>query len=90
MAIGAMKAIREERLEIPGDIAVMGFDDIFAASVVTPGLSTINQFQETLGRVAAKIVLQRLNDLPGDIVKCRSSSSYANPREGTECGMTPN
>jgi LacI family transcriptional regulator len=67
MAIGAMKAIREERLEIPGDIAVMGFDDIFAASVVTPGLSTINQFQETLGRVAAKIVLQRLNDLPGDV-----------------------
>ncbi|WP_158818796.1 LacI family DNA-binding transcriptional regulator [Methylocapsa sp. S129] len=67
MALGAMKAIREERLKIPDDIAVMGFDDIFAASVVTPALSTINQFQQTLGRVAAEMVLQRLNELPADL-----------------------
>jgi LacI family transcriptional regulator len=66
MALGAMKAIREERLKIPDDIAVMGFDDIFAASVVTPPLSTINQFQQTLGGVAAEMVLQRLNELPRD------------------------
>jgi LacI family transcriptional regulator len=67
MALGAMKAIREERLEIPGDIAVMGFDDIFAASVVTPPLSTINQFQQILGRVAAEMALERLNELPRDV-----------------------
>jgi LacI family transcriptional regulator len=67
MALGAMRAIREERLKIPDDIAVMGFDDIFAASVVTPPLSTINQFQQTLGRVAAEMVLQRLNELPRDV-----------------------
>ena len=67
MALGAMKAIREEGLSIPDDVAVMGFDDISAASVVTPPLSTINQFQETLGRVAAEMLLERLNGLPADL-----------------------
>ena len=63
MALGAMTAIREANLTIPDDIALMGFDDIFAARVVTPSLSTINQFQHELGRVAAKMLLERLTDL---------------------------
>lgn len=66
MALGAMTAIREAKLTIPDDIALMGFDDIFAARFVTPPLSTINQFQYDLGRVAAEMVLERLNQLPHD------------------------
>ena len=66
MALGAMTAIREAKLTIPNDIALMGFDDIFAARFVTPPLSTINQFQDQLGQVAAEMVLERLNDLPND------------------------
>jgi LacI family transcriptional regulator len=64
MAFGAMTAIREAKLTIPQDIALMGFDDIFAARFVTPPLSTINQFQYELGRVAAEMVLERINQLP--------------------------
>lgn len=66
MAFGAMSAIREAQLTIPDDMAVMGFDDIFAARFVTPPLSTINQFQYELGRVAAEMVLERINKLPAD------------------------
>jgi LacI family transcriptional regulator len=66
MAFGAMNAIREAKLTIPRDIAVLGFDDIFAARFVTPPLSTISQFQYELGRVAAEMVLERLNQLPPD------------------------
>jgi LacI family transcriptional regulator, galactose operon repressor len=64
MAFGAMNAIQEAKLTIPRDIAVLGFDDIFAARFVTPPLSTISQFQYELGRVAAEMVLERLNQLP--------------------------
>jgi LacI family transcriptional regulator len=64
MAFGAMNAIREAKLTIPRDIAVLGFDDIFAARFVTPPLSTISQFQYELGRVAAEMVLERINQLP--------------------------
>lgn len=66
MALGAMAAIREAGLTIPGDVALMGFDDTFAASVVTPQLSTVSQRQYELGQVATEMVLQRLNDLPRD------------------------
>jgi LacI family transcriptional regulator len=66
MAFGAMAAIREAKLAIPDDIALLGFDDIFAARFVTPPLSTISQFQYELGRVAAEMVLGRLNQLPPD------------------------
>jgi LacI family transcriptional regulator len=64
MAFGAMTAIREAKLTIPEDIALMGFDDIFAARFVTPPLSTISQFQYELGRVASEMVLERINQLP--------------------------
>jgi LacI family transcriptional regulator len=66
MALGAMAAIREAGLTIPGDVALMGFDDTFAASVVTPQLSTVSQRQFALGQAATEMVLERLNDLPPD------------------------
>ena len=61
-----MAAIRETGLTIPDDIALMGFDDTFAASVVSPQLSTVSQRQFSLGQVATEMLLQRLNDLPSD------------------------
>jgi LacI family transcriptional regulator len=60
MAIGAMMALREAGLEIPSDIAVVGFDDIPAASLVNPPLTTIAQHPEKLGKRAAEMLLERL------------------------------
>jgi LacI family transcriptional regulator len=60
MALGAMTAIREAKLTIPQKIAIMGFDDIFTVRFVSPPLSTINQFQHELGRVAAEMALERI------------------------------
>jgi LacI family transcriptional regulator len=60
MAIGAMKAIVDAGLRIPDDIAVVGFDDIPAAQLVTPALTTIRQAQEEIGRKAAELLLERL------------------------------
>lgn len=60
MAIGVMQALRQRNLDIPGDIAVVGFDDISAAPLVTPALTTVTQFQDRMGERAAEILLQRL------------------------------
>jgi LacI family transcriptional regulator len=60
MAIGAMKAIREAGLRIPDDIAVVGFDNISAAELVTPQLTTIAQAQEQMGRAAAELLFTRI------------------------------
>ena len=42
MAIGVLKALGELNISVPGDVAVMGFDNISAASIVTPSLSTVD------------------------------------------------
>lgn len=60
MAIGAMTAIREAGLRVPDDIAVVGFDDIPAAVLVSPALTTITQFPAELGRRAAEMLFERL------------------------------
>ena len=60
MAIGAMIALREDGLDVPGDMAIVGFDDIPAASLVHPPLTTIAQFPERLGRRAAEMLFERL------------------------------
>jgi len=66
MALGAMAAIREAGLRMPDDMALMGFDDTFAASIVTPQLSSVSQRQYALGQAATEMVLQRLHDLRAD------------------------
>lgn len=60
MAIGAMQALREAGLRVPQDIAVAGFDDISAAQLVSPALTTVAQFQSDLGLRAAQILMDRM------------------------------
>ena len=58
LAIGAMQAIKERGLRIPEDIAVVGFDDIEAASLVEPALTTIRQPLDDIGKIACQMLLQ--------------------------------
>ena len=60
IAMGAVAALRHAGLRVPDDIAVVGFDDIPAAKLVTPSLTTISQFPEQLGRRAAAMLFERL------------------------------
>jgi LacI family transcriptional regulator len=61
IAIGAMQAIREAGLSIPRDCAVMGLDDIPAARLTHPALTTIAQFEDRAGRRAAEMLMERLS-----------------------------
>jgi LacI family transcriptional regulator len=60
MALGAMLAIREAKLRIPEDIALVGLDDIPAAKMVHPPLTTLTQNQENIGRTAAEMIFERI------------------------------
>jgi LacI family transcriptional regulator len=61
MAIGAMNAIRDSGFRIPDEIAIIGFDDITAARMVSPALTTIRQCQDEIGRRAAALLIERLS-----------------------------
>ncbi|HEU5428003.1 MAG TPA: LacI family DNA-binding transcriptional regulator [Actinocrinis sp.] len=63
MAVGAMHAFEDEGINIPADMAVVGFDDIEAASLVRPALTTIAQDPIALG-TAAVAALLALVDTP--------------------------
>ena len=43
IAIGAMRALRHAALKVPGDVSVVGFDDMPLAAYVSPGLTTVQQ-----------------------------------------------
>jgi diguanylate cyclase (GGDEF)-like protein/PAS domain S-box-containing protein len=56
-ALGLMKALSEAGLDLPGDQAIVGFDDVEASSSVRPTLSTVRQTFNATGRSAAELLL---------------------------------
>lgn len=64
MALGACLAIKEHGLQIPKDIKIIGFDDVFVASIMTPPLSTVRIEKNMLGIEAIKTLLFRLGQTP--------------------------
>jgi LacI family transcriptional regulator len=59
-AIGVLKAARDRGLAVPGDLAVIGFDDLEIAGHL--GLTTIHQPLAESGRIAVELLLERLAD----------------------------
>jgi len=60
IAIGALEAAEEMHCRVPEDIAIIGFDDIPAASWVRPRLSTVAQYPGEMGALLAKALFQRI------------------------------
>jgi DNA-binding LacI/PurR family transcriptional regulator len=71
MALAALQAIRDAGLEPGRDIAVSGFDDLEAAALSNPPLTTIRQDRRELGTVAATRAIELIEDpdaAPGDTI----------------------
>jgi len=62
MAVGALEAIHARRLKVPGDIALIGFDDLPWADALDPPLTVIRQPAYEVGRAAVELLLKRLSD----------------------------
>ena len=62
MALGAMHAFADAGLDVPGDTAVVGFDDIEAAALVRPTLTTVAQDSLALGSAAVNALLGFVNN----------------------------
>jgi LacI family transcriptional regulator len=59
IAIGVLRAARERGVRVPEDLSVVGFDDVEAAEIVTPQLTTIRQPLAEMGRMGVSL-LERL------------------------------
>ena len=61
MAIGAIHAIGESGLRVPGDIAVIGFDDIPSARYVAGGITTIGTPFDDMAAIVVRILMHRID-----------------------------
>ncbi|MER5791841.1 LacI family DNA-binding transcriptional regulator [Streptomyces sp. NPDC001980] len=61
MAEGALAVLRERGLSTPGDVAVVGFDDVEAARYAAPPLTTVAPDKRELARLAVAALLRRID-----------------------------
>lgn len=61
ISIGILKALRDEGIQVPGEIAVVGFDDLPTTMVVDPFLTVAAQPAYEMGQKATALLLERLN-----------------------------
>ena len=94
MAVGALGALAEAGVAVPGEVLLTGFDDIQLARHVWPPLTTVHQPMRQLGTSAVELLLHRIADpdappdaivLPTRLV-VRQSCGCAGPAQGTGSG----
>lgn len=59
-AIGTIRALKDAGLSVPGDVSVVGFDDILSAAYAMPSLTTVRQPLTAMGRRGAQVLLERI------------------------------
>ena len=60
IAVGALRASEDHNLKVPGDISLVGFDDVFWASLIKPSLTTISQPKSEIGEKSAELLLEEI------------------------------
>jgi DNA-binding LacI/PurR family transcriptional regulator len=62
LAVGVLKALNDHHIKVPGDISLIGFDDIPEARFMAPSLSTVKQNFDELGKLSIQKVLAQLKE----------------------------
>ena len=82
ITIGIIKALYESKVDVPGDVSVVGFDDLPESMLVRPFLTVARQPAYEMGRSATELLLKRISDglsedfheiiLPAEIIERES------------------
>ena len=59
-ALGALRQARSAGLQVPGDLSLIGFDDLYISQYTQPALTTLRQPMRQMGRMAMETLLQWL------------------------------
>ncbi|MGN6197046.1 LacI family DNA-binding transcriptional regulator [Humibacter sp.] len=85
VALGAVRGLKDAGLTVPGDVKVIGFDDVESSSYQTPSLSSVNPSHEVMATKAVDLLVRRID---GDT---RAPEEFTSPysviaRESTAAG----
>lgn len=61
MAIGCIEGLRDEGIQVPKDISIIGFDNIEKAKYYTPSITTIDSSAKEMGRITIKTLIKIMN-----------------------------
>jgi DNA-binding LacI/PurR family transcriptional regulator len=78
MALGLLRALREAGRDVPGEVSVVGFDDVPEAAYFPPPLTTVRQNFAEVGRRAFDLLIERIG-----------AARAAEPRTGTRRVVEP-
>jgi LacI family transcriptional regulator len=62
LALGLLQELTRQGVHVPGDVAIVGYDDIGFAAAATVPLSSVRQPREQLGRAAVELLLDEVED----------------------------
>lgn len=62
MAVGVLNACKEVGIKVPDDFSIIGFDNIILSKLVSPKITTIDQNTFELGKQAAKLILELIDE----------------------------
>jgi LacI family transcriptional regulator len=69
LATGVLRYALEHGIDVPGELSIVGVDNIPLSAFVTPRLTTIAQPMADLGRIAAQLLLERVQNISGASVQ---------------------
>lgn len=76
IAIGALRALQEGNIQVPEQIAVIGFNDISVSKYVNPPLSTIKVYTEWMGRRAVDAIVSLTDEHSPVPMKIQIGTEY--------------
>lgn len=69
MALGAIKALRENGIRVPEDISIIGYDNMLFLQYSYPALTTVSQNKRQIGITSAKHLIDKINGIVVESVK---------------------
>ncbi len=73
MALGAMQYMKEHSIAVPGDVAIVGFDNIEAGYRIVPQLTTIDVHKEEMGIMGVQTLVNMLKENNGVVRQIHTS-----------------
>ncbi len=78
-AFGAIRALTQAGINVPGGCSVIGFDDVAAAAFYNPPLTTVRQSMEKLGSLGAAMFLRAIQSEPRNGKRVRAAHKSVQP-----------
>lgn len=83
IALAAIAAVKKKGLNVPHDVAVIGFNDEPLAALVSPTMSSVHQPTEEIGEMAARFLIDEIEEGPGFVPKIKLFKTKLIKREST-------